>query len=377
MLWLIQKCSQQATTPMQFIFNSLKNNLVRLRPASILLYLSLQIVAILTLGLISVNTWTIAQIDRQMYATEYPQTGSIWHIGMSSFGSTMVIAMPILVGATVLVIWRSLRPLEKLAREVAINSYEQRTQADFFLNEVPLEIRPLLQTYTRLVSTISELGSQQQQFIASLSHELRTSLSLISGYLQHISRRNHNLTPSQQESLEIVTTETEHIVQILQDSLELVRIENDRLPFRLQWLSLNEVVHDAVRMTEKFHHHTIRVETNSPQIIIKADRDRLLQVLTYLIDNAIRRCENERSILINLDQKDELTIIQVSDRGCGIAISQISDRPLNLSDVLSQENIDLKLVIIDKLVRRMGGTVLVRSFPGKGSDFWIKLPAKI
>lgn len=313
---------------MQSICNFFKTNLVRQRSASIVLSLSLQMVGILIIGLISVNLCTIAQINQQMTSTSVE---SIWHIGMCSLITTMVFVLPFLVGAIVFVILRSLRPL--------------------------------LKTYNKLASTISEAGIQQQQFITTLSHELRTSLSLISGYLQYISRRNINLTKSQQEALDIVTTESEHIIQILQDSLELARVKNYCLPINLEFLLLNDVVYEIVRISEKLHHRSIQVDTNSEKIIIKADRNLLLQVLIHLIDYAKPGSE----YTIKLEQKDDFVKIQVSNT----PDNTLHKCSVNL-EPHSQENIDLKLEIIDILVKRMGGNVFVKSHPGKGSECWIE-----
>ncbi|MFB2891764.1 histidine kinase dimerization/phospho-acceptor domain-containing protein, partial [Aerosakkonemataceae cyanobacterium BLCC-F50] len=298
---------------------------------------------------------------------------SIWHIGMCSLMTTTIAVMPILIGAIVFVIWRSLRPLQKFTDAIAINSVNQNTQANFRIAEMPVEILPLLRTYDKLVSTISEAGIQQQQFIATLSHELRTSLTLISGYLQSISRRNINLTKSQKEALDIVTNESEHIIQILQDSLEFARVKNSCLPLNLEWLILNDVVNDAVRMTEKFQHRIIQVTANSEKIMVKTDRDRLLQVLIYLIDNAIQHSESHQPITLKLEEKDNLVLLQTSNHGCNIAISQISYQPINLSNALSLQNINLKLAIIEALVKQIGGNIFVESHVSKGTPLIVRL----
>ncbi|WP_084554993.1 sensor histidine kinase [[Phormidium ambiguum] IAM M-71] len=361
---------------MQSICNFFKTNLVRQRSASIVFSLSLQMVGIFIIGLISVNFGTIAQINQQMTSTSVE---SLWHIGMCSFITTMVFVLPLLVGAIVFVILRSLRPLQTLTEAIVINSFEQHHQTNFKLTKIPVEILPLLKIYNKLVSTISETGIQQQQFIATLSHELRTSLSLISGYLQYISRCNINLTKNQQEALDIVNIESEHIIQILQDSLELARVKNYCLPINLESLVLNDVVHEAVRISEKLHHWSIQVDTNSEKIIIKADRYRLLQVLIHLIDYAKPGGEST----IKLEQKDDLVKIKVSNTSdntlhkCSVnlGISQTSHQPINLSDTHSQENLNLKLEIINTLVKRMGGNVFGKYHPGQGSEFWIRFSA--
>ena len=360
---------------MQYLHNFSKISFVRQRSTSIVFSLSLQMVGIFIIGLIIVNLCTIAQINQQMTSTSVE---SLWHIGMCSLITTMVLVMPLLVGAIVFVILRSLRPLQKLTEAITINSFEQHNQTNFKLTEMPIEIRPLLKTYNKLVTTISEAGIQQQQFIATLSHELRTSLSLISGYLQSIARRKINLTESQKEALDIVTNESEHIIQILQDSLELARVKNNCLPLNLEWLILNDVVNDVVRMTEKFQHRSIQVVANSGKIMVKADRNSLLQVLIHLIDYA-KPCKdvacNVSTTIIKLEQKDNLAIVQVSNTS-DLGISQTSHQPINLSDTHSQENIDLKLEIIDTLVRRMGGNVFVNSHPSQKTEFWIGFPAQ-
>lgn len=358
---------------MQSIHNYFKTNLIRQQPVSIVFSLSLQMVGILSFGLISVNLCTIAQINQQMTSPNYQPLESIWYIGMCSLMTTMVMVMPILIGAIIFVILRSLRPLKKFTDALLINSSEPNILANFVFAEMPVELRPFLQIYNKLVSTISEAGIQQQQFIASLSHELRTSLSLVSGYLQHISRRKVNLTKSQQEALNIATTETEHIIQILQDSLELARVKNCGLPLNFEWLNLNEVANSAVRLTEKFQHRIVQVTANCPKIIIKTDPDRLLQLLIYLIDNAIQSSKSHHPITLKLEEKNNLVIIQVSNHGCNLGNSQISYQPINLFNVYFPKTISLKLAIIEALVKQMGGNIFALSHVSKETSLVVRL----
>ena len=347
---------------------------VNRRSPSILLYLTLQVIGIVVVALIGINLWTIAQMHQQMAATDSPQSNALWHIGLSSSMVAMAVILPVMIIAIAITVRRSLKPLKQLTRSLAHPTLEPSYQA-VIVPALPSEVQSLARTYNELLETLSEVGTQQQQFIGSLSHELRTSLSLISGYLQHISRRSANLTENQQEALEIATAETERMVQLLQDSLELARVESHSLPFHPESLILNEVVADVVRMTQTSQHCDIQVETVMPRIFVYADRDRLLQVLIHLIENAIRRSENQPMITLKLDAVGNSARIQVCDRGFGIAVSQIAETPITLSEIRAKERIDLGLVIVDTLVKRMGGSVTVQSFAGQGNNFWIMLPA--
>lgn len=348
----------------------------QLRSPSILLTLTLQIAGIVTLGLIVVSLCTIAQMDRKMADAKYPEKSGIWNLGMHSSMIAIAVIVPVMIGAIAFTVWRSLRPLKQLSHYVTTNPIETGNLTNHALADMPAEVRALFQTYDTLLSTLNEAGAQQQQFMGSLSHELRTSLSLISGYLQHLQRCSANLTSPQQEALEIATAEAERMAQILQDSLELARAESHSLPFHLEVLTLNEVVENAVQITEKFRHQIIQVEAASPNIPVKADRERLLQVIVHLIDNALKRCETPQPVSLTLEQVDNSAVIHIRDRGNGIAISQAFHQPMDLSEIRTKESVDLGLAIVDTLVRRMGGKVSVQSLPRQGSNLWVTLPIR-
>lgn len=281
-----------------------------------------------------------------------------------------------------LFIWRSLHPLRKVSQMAGTTPINGLSLPDMELDQVPSEVKELVQTLGKLSDRLSEAGEQQRQFTNSISHELRTSLCLVYGYLQSTLKRGANLTDPQKEALEIAVSETERTIQLLKNLLDLARIESGAMEFHLEVLILEDVVATAIEKVEKFGHSFIQVEATTHPVTVKADREQLSQVLVHLLDNAVRYSDNGQPVTVKLSQTDDdWTTIQICDRGCGIAQTQhsrIFDPFYRVDPSRSRltGGVGLGLSIVKSLVAGMNGRIAVRSEPGKGSTFTVTLPSK-
>lgn len=254
------------------------------------------------------------------------------------------------------------------------------SEAKLSLNDAPTEVRELAQTLNEMLFRLSQSWEQQRQLIGDISHELRTPLSVAYGSLQCIHRRGASLNETQREMLDTALTETDRTIQLLQSLLELARADNGCLYLHAEKLNLNALVSHLVEMSERLHHHTICLEAAQPEIWLYADRNCFNQILTNLIDNAVKYSPSDQPILIHLAQTDTETTIQVKDCGCGIPVEQqarIFDRFYRLDDARSRATggVGLGLSIVKTLVDGMGGEIEVWSKPGEGSMFTITFPS--
>ncbi|MFM7428034.1 MAG: sensor histidine kinase [Elainella sp.] len=242
---------------------------------------------------------------------------------------------------------------------------------------VPAEVKGLVQGLSSLSSRLSETGEKQREFTNSLSHELRTSLCLIQGYLKSTLRRGDNLTAAQREALEIANSEADRTVDLLQDLLDLGRINSRNSPCCLRPLVVNDVVEAAVKAANPEQSRVIQVE--APELLTaKADAKQLHRVLLHLLNNAKQFSPADQPIRVSLQQTPAWALIRVQDQGCGIAETEQSQifEPfyrVEASRCRSTGGMGLGLAIVQALVKAMGGRVEVESHPGRGSTFTVRL----
>jgi signal transduction histidine kinase len=211
---------------------------------------------------------------------------------------------------------------------------------------------------------------------------LRTPLTIVRGYLQSTLRRGTNLTEPQQEALTIASSEADRTIRMLQDLLDLARADNGNLHFHWEQIILNDLVSEIGSMAEQFTNREIVVEDRAGKVEVKADRNRLKQVLLNLIDNAVKYSEPEQPITLKLQDDSEQAILQVCDRGCGIPLqhqTRIFERFYRVDEARSRSTggAGLGLSIVKTLVEGMGGSVAVGSKLDEGSIFTVTLPTQV
>jgi signal transduction histidine kinase len=267
-----------------------------------------------------------------------------------------------------LLIWRSLRPLRRMNRLAA---------AGLEFDQVPTEVKDLVQAFDHLSSRLSETDEQQRQFTDSMSHELRTSLSLIYGYLQSTLRRCDNLTNPQKSALEVAVSETERTIQLLGTLLDLAKINQGSIALHLTDFNLNDWVQETQWIVAP-HCSRLNVEIAVEEpLIIRADPEKLQQVMQQLIDNAAQYSPADRPIDLVLSG-DRQAVLQVRDQGIGIPAAERGRifEPfyrLEASRCRSTGGMGLGLAIVKSLIESMGGSVTVQSAGERGSVFEVRL----
>jgi signal transduction histidine kinase len=233
-----------------------------------------------------------------------------------------------------------------------------------------------------LMISLTEVQAQQRQLISNFSHELRTPLTLVYGYMQSIYRRSENLTDLQKSALDVAMFEMKHTIDLLQESLDLARSDNHSIALSLTSVPLNILVSEAIATLEKVGQGEIQkiIVEGEMNISVWADGDRLKQVLSRLIDNAIRY--SDTVVTIKLEKLDNYIAISICDRGCGISAQDqvhIFD-PFYRVDRSRNRltgGVGLGLAIAKVLVEEMGGTLTVSSEIGLGSIFKVMLKSSI
>jgi signal transduction histidine kinase len=290
-------------------------------------------------------------------------------INSLKIGTAVAIACIALLVA--LLIWRSLRPLRRMNRMAA---------AGMEFDRVPSEVKDLVQAFDHLSSRLSETGEQQRQFTDSMSHELRTSLSLIYGYLQSTLRRCDNLTDPQKNALEVAVGETERTIQLLGTLLDLAKINQGSIALHPTSFNLNDWLSET-QWSVAPDCSRLQIKVAAEPLRIRADAEKLQQVIQQLIDNAAQYSPADRPIDLVLSRDRDEAVIQMRDRGIGIPVAERGRifEPfyrLEASRCRSTGGIGLGLAIVKSLVESMGGSVTVQSTEskqGEGSVFEVRL----
>jgi signal transduction histidine kinase len=260
-------------------------------------------------------------------------------------------------------------------------SAEDLGEAKLQLSHAPTEVKELAQTFNMMLSRLSDAWEQQRQFVSNVSHELRTPLTVVLGYLQSLLRRSTNLNDYQREALETAASEADRTVRLLQELLDLARVDSGYMHFHLEPIGLHGLITEVAEMAKKFSNRIILVRATSNVEVI-ADRDRLKQILINLIDNAVKYSEADQPITLELEYLDKQAIVRVCDRGVGIPLQdqiRIFERFYRVNEDRSRSTggHGLGLAIVKTLVEGMNGSITVQSKPGEGSTFIIALPTQL
>jgi signal transduction histidine kinase len=290
-----------------------------------------------------------------------------------------ILVIIIISGIIAFYIQHSLQPLRQISQMTAIIKAENLGATQIVLNNAPSEVKELAKTVNMMLSRLSEAWEKEKQFTSDISHELRTSLTIVSGYLQSVLRRRKNLTETQIEALETATSEAENTIHILQDLLDLARADSGYLRFDLKPYRIDDLATELVEMASKNSSRIIHLELESEGITVKVDQKYLRQVLLNLIDNAVKYSDFDTEITLRLKSTSNQAIVQVCDRGYGITLqnqARIFDRFYRVDEARTRSTggTGLGLSIVKTFIEKMGGNVIVSSRIGEGSVFTVILP---
>jgi len=232
---------------------------------------------------------------------------------------------------------------------------------------------------------ISEQREQEQRkddFISMASHELRTPITTLKGLTQILSMKlerqgMHDLVAN----LAMMDKQTDRLIRLVSELLDVSKIQARRLEYDDEPVDIDALVHETVEMLQPtFSTHTI-ITTGTTSATIQGDKDRLGQVLTNLISNAIKYSPQKDTVDIVLAATSMTATISVRDYGIGIPKEhqeKIFDRFYRVFDTHDRTfpGLGMGLYIACEIIERHGGQISVESEEGKGSTFIVSLPLK-
>ncbi len=274
--------------------------------------------------------------------------------------------------------------LELQHQQLQEQAFELETQAEEMraINDELLERTEELEHQR---AAAEEANRAKSSFLAVMSHELRTPLNAISGYVQLLEMGIHGpVTEAQLGALDRVGRSQKHLLRLINDVLNLARIESGRMEYVLENVEIGELLASVTPMVEpqlaaKELEFAVDVGEGAT---VRADREKVQQILLNLLSNAIKFTPPGGGVSVDAATRPgrpEEVYLRVADTGIGIPPEKQASvfEPfvqVDMSRTRNAEGTGLGLAISRDLARGMGGDLRVRSEPGRGSTFTLTLP---
>ncbi|MEW4280408.1 PAS domain S-box protein [Priestia megaterium] len=221
----------------------------------------------------------------------------------------------------------------------------------------------------------------KSEFLSKVSHELRTPLNSILGYAQILEEQGEkDLTEKQLNRIRKILKAGNHLLYLINETLDLSKIESGHLAINLEPVSVQEAIEDALKIMKplaKDKHSIFYTRFHAYQeVFVEVDELRFQQILLNLLTNAIKYSPAYRDIIIYTDIAQHHVTILIEDRGFGIPASELNRifEPFYRVNRLEKDGTGIGLALVKQLVVLMNGTCGVRSEEGKGSTFWVRFP---
>jgi two-component system phosphate regulon sensor histidine kinase PhoR len=237
----------------------------------------------------------------------------------------------------------------------------------------------ILQDLTR----VRQLETVRRDFISNISHELRTPLASLRAVADTLRDGALEDPPAARRFLDRMDTEVDALTQMVEELLELSRIESGQVPFRLEPVAVADVVLPSVeRLRPQAERAVLRLAVDLPSDLplVWADAERIQQVVTNLVHNAIKFTPSGGEVTISAAAGEGEVVVSVHDTGVGIPandLPRIFERFYKADHARSGGGTGLGLAIAKHIVQGHGGRIWAESIEGRGSTFYFSLPTVI
>jgi signal transduction histidine kinase len=308
---------------------------------------------------------------------------------LATFGDELLLSPLLRAGAvallaSILFAWLVSRwvaaPLQQVsqaARAVAAGNYDHRPSPGG-----PNEVESLAISFNEMVQRVQSSQVAQRDFVANVSHELKTPLTSIQGFAQAILDGTAEGAEAQQNAARVIFDESDRLRRLVDDLLDLAKLDTGQVDFERQPVNLTKLLDNVVeRLGLPASQKKVRIENHIPALpTLVGDGDRLAQVFTNLIDNAVKHSHEGGVVALRGEVEADKVTIHVEDQGSGIPadeLTRIFERFYQLDKARpggKGRGAGLGLAISREIVQAHRGRIFARSKVDHGSRFSVELP---
>jgi signal transduction histidine kinase len=250
--------------------------------------------------------------------------------------------------------------------------------------ELEKRVEQRTQELTEVVEELKELSKRKSNFVSAVSHELRTPLTSIKGYASILlSKKMGAISDPIQERLEKINRHSDELVHMVNDLLDISRIESGRVVMKKQLYNLKELAEEVLDLLSvQIKNKSLSLSVDVPSDInVFVDKSQIERVFVNLIGNAIKFTPEKKKITLNTKPAGDFIQVNVSDTGIGIpkeAQKTIFEEFYRVDNPINEKvkGTGLGLSLVKNIIEAHQGSIWVESQPGSGSTFSFLLPTK-
>jgi len=267
-----------------------------------------------------------------------------------------------------------IKNMTEITKTITVNNINTRLN----IKGTQDELKELSQTFNDMMDRIEDGYKTQQQFVSDASHELRTPIAVIKGYVNMLDRWGKNDKAILEESITAIKNETENMQDLIEKLLFIARSDKNILIFTKEEFKISTILNEIEKETKMIDSKHRLYFQFYDDVNIYADKNRIKQAIRILIDNAIKFTPIDEYIMVTGFIQDDYYVIKVEDTGIGIEkkdLEKIFDRLYRAEQSRSKEigGHGLGLSIAKIIILGHKGKIKVKSTVGKGSEFSVML----
>jgi Na+/proline symporter/signal transduction histidine kinase len=289
-------------------------------------------------------------------------------------------------GASARVMVASVVKEEPLGIDEVMNILDEASQVRAYSRQIEQKSRELEAATAELRAAnerLKEVDRMKDDFMSTVTHELRTPLTSIRAFSEILLEDPKTNLANRKKFLAIIVKETERLTRLINQVLDMAKIESGNAEWHTAEIDLHEVIEESIAATSSlFSDKRIGLSKGLAEVVpkVKADRDRLIQVMLNLLSNAVKFCEEDRGhVTVRLSVEANAVRVDVEDNGPGIGDADqhtIFEKFRQVGDTMTAkpQGTGLGLPISRQIVEHFGGQLWVESKLGKGATFSFTLP---
>ncbi len=242
--------------------------------------------------------------------------------------------------------------------------------------DMPDELGELMVAFNGMTDALSRTSYLQKDFIASISHEFRTPIASIRGFARLLQMPGLD-EAARREYVDMIAQESDRLSRLSETLLRLSALEQQAAPAGLSAFRLDEQIRQVIlRLQPAWNAHDITWQLDLEPVAIVSDSELLTQVWINLIQNAVKFSHDSGLIEISVTQTD-VAEVRVTDHGVGMdesTLARIFDRFYQADVSRGKQGVGLGLCLVKRILDILSGSIHVRSTPGQGSSFRVRLP---